>query len=205
MFWSGGEGWGEAEGQEAGWDKQRGRRLLPLDPGRARCSEVGAISKRRGQFLSWIRGQRTGWALPQVFKILVICSTTRVKRRSSKDLQVQGVDQPKTNRRSDEHRWHALWHAPDGLKLVRSVQLYLSSRRGTALRRRNSASKRLQERAGVGPGRKGRGAGGFGELLSNVVDEIFGRTHPLPRWVTRSGAAARRTSIFSSTQPPKPD
>ena len=43
------------------------------------------------------------------------------------------------------------------------------------------------------------------ELLSNVVDEIFGRTHLLPRWVTRSGAAARRTSIFSSTQPPKPD
>jgi len=43
------------------------------------------------------------------------------------------------------------------------------------------------------------------ELLSNVVDEILGRMHPLSRRANRSGAAARRTSIFSSTQPPKPD
>ena len=43
------------------------------------------------------------------------------------------------------------------------------------------------------------------EVLSNVVDEIFGGHILCPRWASRSGAASRGTSIFSSTQPPKPD
>jgi hypothetical protein len=36
------------------------------------------------------------------------------------------------------------------------------------------------------------------EILSNVVDEIFGERILCPRWANRSGAASRRTSIFSS-------
>jgi hypothetical protein len=43
------------------------------------------------------------------------------------------------------------------------------------------------------------------EVLSNVVDEIFEGHILYPRRASRSGAASRRSSIFSSTQPPKPD